>query len=309
MTPDLPSPCEKTPSQPPVVEKRTFLGKRVSRGVTVSVLGVVTLVLAVECHFFWSEWQTMRQEMEAETLTAPIGFHNVYTQPSSAVKPENWFRSEGELVYLWAGWERNQHFWFKAGRNDLERRRLSEPISRDVIRSVDDPWVEVGGGSIWEKLPPETLVAGQSLAGVPTAYPMRVLAVMCVVNDLIDDRPFLAVLSNRDLGKHAVGIFDPRVDGKRLSLGTSGYTLDGNLLLYDHETESLWIEERDSVLALSGRQKGNRLPLLARPALIPWSDWKSRNPWSRLLVGTHESPNWTPRSASTTNRVGSRSSL
>ena len=158
-------------------------------------------------------------------------------------------------------------------------------------------------------MPPETLVVGQTLEGIPTAYPMRVLTVMNVVNDLVEDRPYLALFSHRRSSEQPVGIFDARVGGNRITLGTSGYLVDGSLLLYDHETESLWMEEGDTVRAVSGRHKGNRLPLVARPSAMTWSDWKAHNPRSRLLVGTHEKPAWTPRSASIASPERGRHSL
>ena len=151
------------------------------------LLLVLSGAVLFEARTLWAEWNAMRHDLESAGVAAPIGFHNVYANPSRAIRPKNWFRSEGEIVYLWAGWEGNQHHWFRASRNDLERRRLSDPISRDVIRSVNDPWVEVGGGAIWERLPPEAMVAGESLAGIPTAYPMRLLRVMNVVNDLVEN--------------------------------------------------------------------------------------------------------------------------
>ena len=111
-----------------------------------------------------------------------------------------------------------------------------------------------------------------------------------IVNDVVEDRPYLAVLSGHQSAAQPIAIFDPRVDGNRITMGTSGYLLDGIPLLYDRETESLWSEEIDSLQAVSGRYKGNRLPLVARPSVVTWSVWKARNPRSRLLVGTHEAP-------------------
>jgi Protein of unknown function (DUF3179) len=276
-----------------------LLRKPLPRGVTVLVLSVLIGVIAFEARIFWGEWQAMRQELSNAGVAAPIGFHNVYASPSRAIKPKDWFRSEGDVLYLWAGWEGNQHHWFKASRNDLERRRLSDPISRDVIRSVNDPWVEVGGGSIWEKLPPEAEVVGESLAGVPTAYPMRLLTIMNLVNDQVGDHPYLAFLSTSHPPSRPVAIFDPRVSGERITLGTSGYLLDGRPVLYDHETESLWIEDGDALRAVSGSRKGAQLPLVARPSLVSWSVWKGRNPRSRLLVGTHEETVPAPHAALT----------
>ena len=162
------------------------------RFVTLSMLSVLSVVVVLEVQLLWREWRDMRQEVESVDHPAPIGFHNVYTHPSRAIRPVNWFRPEGERLYLWAGWERTQHHWFMAGLGDFDRHRLSDPISRDVIRSVNDPWTEIGGGAVWERMPPEVEVVGESLASVPTAYPVPLMMVMHVVNDLIEGHPYLA---------------------------------------------------------------------------------------------------------------------
>ncbi|MGC8640825.1 MAG: DUF3179 domain-containing (seleno)protein [Isosphaeraceae bacterium] len=286
-----------------------LLGKPLPRGVGALVLLVLIGLVFFEVRMLWTEWNAMRQDLERAGEAAPIGFHNVYAHPTRAARPKDWFRAEGNVLYLWAGWEGNQHRWFKASRSDLERRRLSIPISRDVIRSVNDPWVEVGGGSIWERMPPQAMVVGESLAGIPTAYPMRLLRIMNVVNDLVEGHPYLALLSHSHPPNQPVTIYDAQVHGERITLGTSGYLLDGRTVLYDHETESLWIEDSDSLLGLSGSRKGIHLPFVARPSLISWSAWKDRNPRTRLLVGTHEETALPPRAALTGNTPDQRASL
>lgn len=308
MNPDLDSSLsDRCPG--PAASGNTTLRRFVVRGITVSLILLMSAAVVFESRIFWGEWQAMREEVQVAGSGAPIGFHNVYFNPSAAVRPANWYRPEGDVLYLWAGWERNEHHWFKVGLTDLDHRRLSQPISRDVIRSVNDPWVEVGGGLIWKRMPPDALVVGQSLSDVPTAYPVCLLAVMQVVNDLVADRPYLALYGLKDPGEPAVGIYDARVNGERLTLGTSGYLLDGGILLYDHETESLWSEDGDALCAVTGPRKGSRLPLVARPSPISWSDWSTRNPRSRLLVGTHEQPAPPHRTVSTKTAAQRRAPL
>jgi hypothetical protein len=267
------------------------LKRRLRRGVTVAVLSVLTGLVGLGAHGLWREWRAMRLEVEAADDAAPIGFHNVYSKPSLAANPENWFRPEGNSVFLWSDWGKDkEHHWFQLDPQDLDRSRLAGPIGRDVIRPITDPWIEKAGGSIWGKMPPKEPVIGETLAGVPCAYPLRILTRMCVVNDVVENRPFLLLFDSTRPPVQSVGLFDAQLEGRRIILGTSGYLLDGKLLLYDRETESLWFEAVDSINAISGKRKGSRLPQIARPAPVAWNDWKSRSPNSRLLVGTHEGP-------------------
>ena len=77
-------------------------------------------------------------------------------------------------------------------------------------------------------------------------------------------------------------------------LGTSGYLLDGKPVLYDHETESLWTENGDSLAAIAGRYKGKRLPRLASPRPSPGAPGKpktlGRDCWSAPTRTPHALP-------------------
>ncbi len=75
-------------------------------------------------------------------------------------------------------------------------------------------------------------------------------------------------------------MYDPRTNGRRHSFGVSGLLYRRNLLLYDHETESLWSQLLGQ--AVTGPLAGTALRLL--PSLqTTWSAWKQRHPGTLAL--------------------------
>jgi len=251
-----------------------------------SVLGVFVLF---EGQGLLREWQSLRVDLQAAENHAFVGYLNVYPRFSTARHPNDWVRSEGDAVLLWAGWEPGkQHIWFKARKGDMDIAQLSDPIGRDVFRGIEEPLIETGGGSIWERVPSGALVVGDSLEGLASAYPLVVLQRVCVVHDTVKDHPYLVVHTPTPAGDRSIGIYDLESEGSRFRLGTSGYLLDGKVLLYDRETESLWVERDRSLDAISGPRKGKQLPLVDRPATVAWSTWKTNHPRSRLVVGSKE---------------------
>ena len=77
-----------------------------------------------------------------------------------------------------------------------------------------------------------------------------------------------------------------RLDGRRITMGSSGFTVAGRHVLYDRGTESLWIDQGAGLTAFSGKHKGRTLPLVKRLAPTPWREWEADHPSARLLVGS-----------------------
>jgi hypothetical protein len=260
-----------------------------SRGLTIAALLVLSLWLVIQGRTLWSEWRTLRRELEKVSNNTVVGYHNIHPRLSFAAKPDKWFRIEGGVVLLWAGWDEGVgNHWFRLNHGELDPARISEPLGRDVIPAIDEPWVEIADGQVWQKIPAQAPVVGQSLEGLPCVYPLLVLRKVVAVNDLVNDHPYLVVYNSSLPPETAVSVFDSQVTGHRLALGTTGYFLSGRPVLYDRTTESLWVEEGESFAAISGQHKGNRLALVSRPAPVAWSDWKRQNPRSRLLIGAKD---------------------
>ena len=145
--------------------------------------------------------------------------------------------------------------------------------------------IENGGGPIWQRIPGSAEVVGLALDGCPCAYPMTVLGKVLIVNDMIEERPYLVHFDPFD-DSVPVSIFDARLEGRRITLGSSGLTIQGKHVLYDRGTESLWADDGRALTAFSGKYKGKGLSLVARVGAVAWSDWLANHPQARLLVGS-----------------------
>jgi hypothetical protein len=291
MSADQTSPADAESAQPDQLQPAPPAKLILLRGLTIAALSVVSLWLVIQGHSLWSEWQTLRYELDKANGSMIVGYPNIHPRLSLATKPDNWFRAEGGVVLLWAGWDEGVgNHWFRLNHGELDHARISEPLGRDVIPAIDEPWVETSEGQVWPKIPAQAPVVGHTLEGLPCVYPLLVLRKVVAVNDVVNDHPYLVVYNPSRPPEKAVSIFDSQVIGRRLALGTTGYFLSGRPILYDRATESLWVEDGEAFAAISGQQKGNRLPLVSRPAPVAWSDWKRQNPRSRLVIGARNAP-------------------
>lgn len=283
---------------PPLDPQFPAVAKAARRNL-VRTLATTTLVLALTAPLallmqrLWREWSELMKEESAVAAGAVIGFRNVHPAISRAVHPEPWRRAEGAELLVWSGWKDGEgHRWFKLAAGDCDLATLGDPIGRDVARAIDHPEVEADGGEVWGRMAEETQVAGFATGRTACAYPKMVLSKVLVVNDVIDSLPRLVYhdpFSGHGPGPD-VAVFDARLDGRRITLGSCGFTMDHRHVLYDRETESLWVERGDSLTAFSGKFKGKALALVARLPTTSWSDWRSENPGTRLLVGALETP-------------------
>ena len=64
------------------------------------------------------------------------------------------------------------------------------------------------------------------------------------------------------------------------TFGVSGRLYKSNVLLYDHQTESLWSQLLEK--AVSGPQAGKKLTIVPSTR-IKWKTWQNRNPAARVL--------------------------
>ncbi len=151
--------------------------------------------------------------------------------------------------------------------------------------AIDYPKVETEGGTIWRRLPGEVMVIGQVLAGRQCVYPVPVLLKVEVINDVVEDQPFLVTGNILAPPDRAFSIFDASVGGRRVTMSASGYFHDRRPILYDRGTESLWMEQADNLTAIAGKLKGTQLERVAKPVPVAWHTWRLSNPRSRLLIG------------------------
>lgn len=254
------------------------------------VLVVLLAIIGRQARALREEWRALQAEQVQERESTFIGYENIHPTPQFAARPPDWVHDEGDETLLWSGWQHGVgHRWFRIGRGELDLGRVAGPLGRDIVRAIDLPIVETGGGVHWERIPWDATVAALDVEGIPTAYPLRVLEKVEVVNDQVRARPVLVTFSPFLQTAQAYNVYEPTVDGRRVTLGSSGYFLNRRPLLYDRGTESLWVEQPEGLAAIAGRRKGVLLRRLTQPALVAWGDWRAQHPAGRLVVGADRS--------------------
>ena len=75
-------------------------------------------------------------------------------------------------------------------------------------------------------------------------------------------------------------MYDREVDNKELTFGVSGLLYESNVLLYDHQTESLWSQLKEE--AVTGPQTGTRLKAIPS-VMTTWKAWRAQHPNTLVL--------------------------
>ncbi len=123
----------------------------------------------------------------------------------------------------------------------------------------------------------EDRIVGISIGGVARAYPIAILNWHEIVNDRIKNQHF--AITYCPLCGTAVA-FDASVNGSVTRFGVSGLLYNSDVLLYDHNTESLWSQITSS--AVAGKLVGaklRRLPI----SHTSWQDWRQKHPHTLVL--------------------------
>ncbi|HVP27730.1 MAG TPA: DUF3179 domain-containing (seleno)protein [Myxococcota bacterium] len=148
--------------------------------------------------------------------------------------------------------------------------------ARDQIRSIDQPSFATPEDASWvEALNP---VLGVALHGEAHGYPEHVIEQHIAVNDVLGGTPVLVVF---DPLAGAPFAFQRTVGGRTLDFGVSGLVYNGTSVLYDRETESLWVPMLAE--AIAGPLAGTRLERV--PVVKEARDvWLGREPGSTILA-------------------------
>ncbi len=255
------------------------------RSVTVALMLPFLVFIAFASSSLWREARALMFDMTRARNSGVVGYTDIHPNPSYATRPRNWYREEGDVLHLWSGWKDNAHQWFRVKKGDLARERLTLPVGRDTVRAIDHPILETEGGDRWIRLPDDAPVIGLRNGDSRRAYPLRLLDKVQVINDAGPDQPFLVTFTPAFGLVEGVILFDPNVEGQRLTMGLTGYHYDQKPLLYDRGTESLWMVEETELVSLGGPKKGTRLKSLGRPTPVRWASWRDENPTSQLIVG------------------------
>ncbi|NKB81753.1 MAG: DUF3179 domain-containing protein [Nitrospirales bacterium] len=109
------------------------------------------------------------------------------------------------------------------------------------------------------------------------AYPIKILNWHEIVNDRLGGKPVLVTYC--PLCGSGIG-FDPVVNGRLLTFGVSGLLYQSDMVMYDHQTESLW--SQISMEAIAGSMTGTKLHHLFLEHTT-WSEWQQRYPGTLVL--------------------------
>lgn len=77
-------------------------------------------------------------------------------------------------------------------------------------------------------------------------------------------------------------MFSRRVEGRVYTFGVSGKLWKNGLVMYDHQTETLWSGVTGE--ALQGPLTGQRLTIRAAVPKVRWHDWRTAYPRSQVLT-------------------------
>ena len=75
-------------------------------------------------------------------------------------------------------------------------------------------------------------------------------------------------------------VYSRDVDGRTLTFGVSGRLYKSNVLIYDHQTESLWSQLKET--AIAGPMAGSRLKKMAATR-TSWKRWVAAHPNTEVL--------------------------
>ncbi len=283
---DTPLAPDDPPASPP---KKPSFFSLLHRAIVGTTLIVLIVVIGYLGSIFYREFRTLREAQAGESKSTPIGYEGLSPKFSYAQAPDPWLQEKDGEARLWCGWDpRLGQTWFRFNPGDLSELKLSRPIywGKDGVRAIDYPVVEREGDPRWSKVHPDDEIAVLDLNGIVSYYPLIVLERVLIVNDRIDrDRSVVVVRSPREEAERTIRVYDPVVDGSRVTFGTTGYIYEHYLLLYDRQTESLWKAGDDGLEAVAGSRKGVKQKLTARLEPISWSRCSAERRDARLIVG------------------------
>ena len=147
---------------------------------------------------------------------------------------------------------------------------LSGGPPRDGIPAINKPRFINGYEAM--TLKNNDRILGIVFNGVARAYPINIMNWHEIVNDQVEGTAFSVTYC--PLCGSGIA-FKGMTAGRPLTFGVSGLLFDSDVLLYDHQTESLWSQLKGQ--AINGILKGNKLSWLPLEHTT-WQAWKERYP-------------------------------
>lgn len=172
-------------------------------------------------------------------------------------------------------------YGFALGNFSLDRAGLvASGLPRDAIPALENPGaVAVAHVPALGRrfLLPSDPVAGVVVGGQARAYPLRVLVFHELVNDSLGGEPIL-VVHQPLCGLTA--LFSRKVQQRTLTFAHSGLLWNSCGLVYDRESQSLWLPLAGSAVAgPAALQKLDFLPF----TLTTWERWRQEHPETTVV--------------------------
>lgn len=146
---------------------------------------------------------------------------------------------------------------------------------RDGIPALTNPNFKTPDRIDW--LDNNDRILGVFRNGIAKAYPLKIMNWHEIVNDKIGDENIVITYCPLCYSGMA---FKADIDGNHLTFGVSGLLYNSDVLLYDHQTESLW--SQIMAKAISGKYVNTSLEQV--PVLnTTWGDWRKKYPETMVL--------------------------
>lgn len=120
-------------------------------------------------------------------------------------------------------------------------------------------------------------VLGLFINGEAKAYPIKIMNWHEIVNDSVGGKKVM--VSYCPLCGTGMA-FDPNINGKHHTFGVSGLLYKSDVLMYDHQTESLWSQIKQE--AVTGELTGTRIRMI-NLSHTTWEGWRKKHPETRVL--------------------------
>lgn len=180
------------------------------------------------------------------------------------------------ILMAWLGFRKIPTTTFDLSRHSVPLDQFVDGgLGKDGIPAILTPKFISGSDSTF--LRDDDRVLGLTAGSEAKAYPIKILNWHEIVNDMIGGKA--VVVTYCPLCGTGMA-FEAEVQGRRHTFGVSGLLYQSDLLMYDHQTESLWSQV--GMHAVSGPLTGEKL----RPMFIEhtiWRDWRTAHPSTVVL--------------------------
>lgn len=146
---------------------------------------------------------------------------------------------------------------------------------RDNIPAIQNPKYVAAANA--DFMQPSDNVIGININNDIKAYSIKILTWHEIVNDIVGGKP--VVISYCPLC-NSVYVFSRQIGDSTFTFGVSGLLYNSNVVMYDHQTKSLWSQVKAE--AISGAMTGAEMPQIAATATT-WQDWILQHPNTEVL--------------------------